>query len=185
MHDNAASLELDNPFWRFSLHTYRQPGVPQTCLDLQNRYGVDVNLLLFWLWAGQDLGVVATADHVKQADETIAEWRTNMILPLRSARTWAKTQPLMADEACARLRDAIKRDELVAEQIQQALLFEFARKLPRSSARATELARTNAILYLYQFSDSVGTRASEVVSRLGLEWPLLQNDLSYSSERYR
>ena len=39
-----------SPFWRFSLHFYRQPKVADTCIALQEEAGVDVNLLLFLLW---------------------------------------------------------------------------------------------------------------------------------------
>ena len=39
-----------SPFWRFSLHFYRQPKVAETCIALQEESGVDVNLLLFLLW---------------------------------------------------------------------------------------------------------------------------------------
>ena len=43
-----------NPFWRFSLRTYRAPGVQEACLALQDRCGADVNLLLFCGWTGRD-----------------------------------------------------------------------------------------------------------------------------------
>ena len=39
-----------SPFWRFSLGFYRQPGVADACIALQDGCGVDVNILLFFLW---------------------------------------------------------------------------------------------------------------------------------------
>ena len=44
----------DNAFWRFSLRTYRAPGVEAACLALQERCGADVNLLLFCGWVGRE-----------------------------------------------------------------------------------------------------------------------------------
>ena len=40
-----------SPFWTFSLRIYGQPGVPPACLTLQDEHGVDVNVLLFALYA--------------------------------------------------------------------------------------------------------------------------------------
>ena len=39
-----------SPFWQFSLRFYRMPQVADACIELQERAGVDVNLLLFLLW---------------------------------------------------------------------------------------------------------------------------------------
>src|SRR5262249_60281859 len=39
-----------SPFWRFSLRFYRQPDVADACIALQDGCGVDVNILLFFLW---------------------------------------------------------------------------------------------------------------------------------------
>ena len=43
-------MPLDNAFWKFSLAVYAAPGVPEECLAVQERYGVDVNVLLFCAW---------------------------------------------------------------------------------------------------------------------------------------
>ena len=40
----------DCAFWDFSLEAYARPGVAPACLDLQERHGADVNLLLFACW---------------------------------------------------------------------------------------------------------------------------------------
>ena len=38
------------PFWDYSLALYGRPGVEACCLRLQDRLGVDVNLLLLCCW---------------------------------------------------------------------------------------------------------------------------------------
>src|ERR1700738_5469821 len=38
--------------WRFSCAFYAQPGVSEALLALQDRAGLDVNLILFALWQG-------------------------------------------------------------------------------------------------------------------------------------
>src|SRR5258706_9315513 len=42
--------EQGSPLWRFSLRFYRRPGVADACIALQDGCGVDVNILLFFLW---------------------------------------------------------------------------------------------------------------------------------------
>ena len=164
MYDKSGSFDLENAFWRFSLRTYRRPDVPQACLYLQNGFGVDVNLLLFWVWSGLEAGIAADDDLLRKADDHVADWRTNMVLPLRSARSWAKTQPFMADEACVRLRDAVKRDELAAEQIQQAMLFRFSQHLLVNAQVSPQLARSNALAYLHPFAIANKDQGSEIIS---------------------
>src|ERR1700680_2972326 len=48
--------QAGSPFWRFSLRFYRQPGVADACIALQDARGVDVNILLFFLWLGSPGG---------------------------------------------------------------------------------------------------------------------------------
>jgi uncharacterized protein (TIGR02444 family) len=41
------SIEFpDHPFWDFSLQVHQCLGVPEACLELQTRHGLDVNMLL-------------------------------------------------------------------------------------------------------------------------------------------
>ena len=44
--DAAAEL------WEFSLDFYARPGVSAALIELQDRAGLDVNLILFALWLG-------------------------------------------------------------------------------------------------------------------------------------
>src|SRR5580658_10643219 len=73
------------PFWRFSLHFYRQTGVSDACIALQDECGVDVNLLLFlfWLAAGRQR---LSAAEVKKLDDSVRDWRNLTIIPIRDAR---------------------------------------------------------------------------------------------------
>lgn len=48
----ASELQRENEFWQFSLAVYAAPGVEAECLALQEALGIDVNLLLFFVWLG-------------------------------------------------------------------------------------------------------------------------------------
>ena len=38
-------------FWAFSLKVYAEQAVADICLDLQDQFGADVNVVLFMLWS--------------------------------------------------------------------------------------------------------------------------------------
>ncbi len=53
----------DHPFWDFSLRVYGNDGVPAACIALQERHGIDVNLMLFSAWIGESgRGVLSGSD---------------------------------------------------------------------------------------------------------------------------
>ena len=115
-------LELENPFWTFSLDVYARPGVAEECLALQTRYGIDVNVLLFCAWAGAVRRVALREPQVAALDARVAAWRQSIVLPLRSVRQGLKGM-LELGQSVAALRKDVAAAELKAEQIEQAMLF--------------------------------------------------------------
>lgn len=122
----------NHPFWDFSLALYGREGVAQACVALQDRRGLDVNLLLFCCWAGSRGRRLDPAD-LKGLNEAVGPWRDAVVRPLRAIRRWLKSQaaalatPGALGAPAHRLRERIKTDELQAEAVEQALL---ARTLP-------------------------------------------------------
>lgn len=112
-------------FWDFSVRTYRTPGVPDACLSLQNDYGADVNMLMYCCWIGANLGQF-DAGLFAEASRFSALWAENVVIPLRSARTWMKTSGCTLDgvptKDCMRLRDKVKSVEFAAEKMQEQVL---------------------------------------------------------------
>ena len=118
MTDTATSA--DTPFWRFSLKFYRQGGVSEACIDLQDGYGVDVNLLLFLLWLASDGRQLSAAD-VKTLDDNVRSWRTLTIVPIRDVRRKLKGVATLVEPGTQEaFRNKVKAVELEAEQLQQA-----------------------------------------------------------------
>ena len=115
----------DEGFWRFSTRVYRVDRVADSCLALQDRFGVDVNMMLFCCWAGATLGRLPVST-LRAAVAFSAEWSANVVRPLRGVRRWMKSE--MGESP---LRDAIKRDELQAERVQQETLQAQVAELPR------------------------------------------------------
>ena len=61
----SGPLPQSSPFWTFSLGYYRGAGVSEACLELQDKCGVDVNVVLFLLWLASQKRRLG-ADQVKR-----------------------------------------------------------------------------------------------------------------------
>jgi len=113
--------ETTPPFWRFSLCFYRQSGVSDACIALQDDCGVDVNLLLFLFWLAAD-GQLLSADEVKKLDEKVRDWRNLTVIPIRDARRKLKGAPTLVDPTKQEaFRTMVKAVELDAERLQQEI----------------------------------------------------------------
>jgi uncharacterized protein (TIGR02444 family) len=127
-HNDQSPLQPDNDFWRFSLKVYDQEGVANECLELQERHGVNVNVLLFCAWIGTQ-GIALDRNGIEAAAQLVTHWDAMVVRPLRIARQKMKTDPDMAI-----VRPRVKALELEAEQIEQAMLFAYARCIRSADA---------------------------------------------------
>ena len=148
MTEPAASNET--PFWQFSLHFYRQAGVAEACIALQDECGVDVNLLLFLLWLAAGRRQLSAAN-VKDLDAAVRDWRQLTIVPIRDVRRKLKgAATLVEANKQEAFRTKIKAIELEAERLQQEALY--SRSLSRSAPLGSEAvpavaARANLAAY--------------------------------------
>lgn len=109
-------------FWDFSLRVYGAPGVADWCLLLQDRYGADVNLLLWCAWAGSRGMLLGTQDIIA-AEAATSAWREQVVRPLRAARLALKgDMGAISAEMAVALRTRVKAVELEAERLQQTAL---------------------------------------------------------------
>ncbi len=136
-------LETDNPFWRFSLRVYAMPGVAEECLEVQDRLGIDVNVLLYAAWLGAIRGTALDSADIGLIERAVATWSAEVVQPLRAVRRGLKVMPEIADQAVQALRQRVADAELFAEQIEQALLFRSAATIGRSTADPIAAARNN------------------------------------------
>src|SRR5260221_12590441 len=77
--------ERGSPFWGFSLVFYRQPGVADACIALQDGCGVDVNILLLFLWLATARRCLPPAA-AKALCAKAGPWRDDVVVPLRALR---------------------------------------------------------------------------------------------------
>jgi len=156
--------DAPSAFWDFSLRFYAKPGVPAACLELQDRAGADVNVVLFLLFLARH-GRRMTRSDAATLDGAVAEWRERVVRPLRSVRRHLKTtgQPF-AGEPAARLRDNIKRNELAAERIQQLAL---EQQFPCAGfGQSADSPAAAASANLDAYAAHIGTLPADAVSTL-------------------
>src|ERR1700722_680501 len=129
-----AETERGSPFWRFSLGFYRQPGVADACIALQDGCGVDVNILLFFLWLATAKRRIGLAD-AQTVCAKAGGWRDDVVVPLRALRRKLKDGSALVEAATTELfRTRIKAVELESERLQQEALFGLAAGLATESA---------------------------------------------------
>ncbi|WP_317932498.1 TIGR02444 family protein [Halioxenophilus sp. WMMB6] len=116
---------LTNPFWQFSLQRYAEPGVAQACLALQERLAVDINCLLLNSW------LIATGRSLKRSDwqellQVIEPWQQR-IKRQRALRQRLKRELVeQPGGEYGGLYQRAKQLELLGEQYQQALMWQFS-----------------------------------------------------------
>ncbi|NNE37239.1 MAG: TIGR02444 family protein, partial [Gammaproteobacteria bacterium] len=125
-----------------------------SCLELQNQFGLDVNLVLFCYWYATTYGVID--DHLfNQILEFSHTWSDNTVKPLREIRSWLKDTGCMQysfdSDTCMSYRDKIKAVELEAEKMQQITLESYCQastRADKSDQQSCEAAAQNLKIYL-------------------------------------
>jgi len=105
-------------FWRFSLALYARPGAAAALLRLQDRAGLDVNLLLFALWCGASRAVRLDAERLAAATAASVAIK-EAVEPLRGLRRRLKGAELGDGD---RLRQRVAVLEVAAEREAQRCL---------------------------------------------------------------
>lgn len=117
--DRRTDNTMSNPLWDYSLAAYGLDGVAPTCLALQDSFCLDVNLLLYAAWLAHIQRRLSHA-HLIEVDGLIADWRENVVQPLRALRRQLREYP-----GAAGIYKEIKALELRAEQQQQDMMYAF------------------------------------------------------------
>jgi uncharacterized protein (TIGR02444 family) len=167
----TSRLDLDGAHWRFALALYGQEGAADACLALQDRLGVDVNILLLAMSAAAERGIAVTSQDLRSMDELVKTWRAETVVPLRAIRRWLKEPPAPASEHAEMLRPTIKKAELLAEQIEQALLARWIdRRTKEEGSQRPDLAGVLSTVVAY-FAEVAGltvdTQAPDVQALIG------------------
>jgi len=107
--------------WNYSTQIWTLPEVEAICLDLQDSYDANANMLLYCCWIG-DKNLSLNDDDLQILLDTIKPWQT-IIKPLRDSRKMMKQQLLalpanMIDKTVSNISEM----ELNAEHMTQLAL---------------------------------------------------------------
>jgi uncharacterized protein (TIGR02444 family) len=143
--------EADRPpgdrFWQFSLDLYERPGVAEACLALQDRHGLNVNILLWCCWHAAE-GRALGAAEIAEAEARTATLDVTVVRPLRAMRRRLKEGvPGVSSEDADDLRTAIKAAEFGAEKVAQSLLAAEPAGSPHAGPLPT-IAQTSLLRYV-------------------------------------
>jgi uncharacterized protein (TIGR02444 family) len=150
-----------HPFWSWSLAVYARPGVTDACLTLQDEYGLDVNLVLFCIWAGVAGPGGLTESELGEAAARGRQWQTEVVERIRWVRRTLKEDSLGATaELVGVFRPRVQSLEIEAEHVEQLLL---AGLVPEQrGARGPGAVDTNLQMYFERAGIAPGSAAHEL-----------------------
>lgn len=126
-----------NSFWDYSIRLYADQEVAAACLRLQDRRGIDVNVMLFCLWVASSGHGALRDSEVTEALAAVETWHRDVVRQLRALRRRLKGDVGAAPRDLAdALRRAVAATEIDAEHIEQLML---AGCLERSAGAAEPL----------------------------------------------
>jgi uncharacterized protein (TIGR02444 family) len=140
-------------FWNFSLAFYGRSGVSPACIELQERHGCDVNLVLYACWVGLSGRGRLTPAELARAAAMNDPWRQAVIEKLRTARRAIKEQAADAAQFYA----AAKAVELEAERMAQQRLSTLA---PARATTAADVRRADAAANLALYLEDEAARSA-------------------------
>jgi uncharacterized protein (TIGR02444 family) len=120
--------------WKFGLGIWKLPGVRETCLDWQARFGFDASFLVFLSWVGcarrESIGV----ERVHDANAEVSEWRQRTIEPARTARKYVRGNGARENPEATAVFELLRAVELRAELHEQSVLLRWWRAQEKDTA---------------------------------------------------
>jgi len=114
---------------------------------LQDSFGLNVNLLLYCLWAGAR-GTSLTAGNMIDLREVQKPWEDNVVKPLRAVRRWLKGQSSGPPESREALRQSVLAQEIEGEAVIQWQLWKAGPVSGEEGAPSAEMALGNLRTYV-------------------------------------
>lgn len=152
-------------FWQHTLAVYSIPGFSEDCIELQDKHGFDVNLVLLCLWLASERKVLNKAS-VGALAAVLAPWASSVTEVLRGLRRDLKNPGFryLTREDVMPCREMIKSAELEGERLGQKLLV-LALADQQLSSEATPQAA--AAISLAAYREHLGAaEAGELLNRL-------------------
>lgn len=158
----------EDPFWDFSLRVYAKEPVRKACLQLQDRFRCDVNLVLFCVWSGAEGPGVLAPEFIATAADVVAGWNDDVVKHLRVTR-WMVERGFPELDASRRshISQCILAAELDAEHEEQLMLSQLIADQPGNPAACGPSAVVrNLVSYLHLLNVSQNDVANDAMAGL-------------------
>jgi uncharacterized protein (TIGR02444 family) len=144
MSSNAAS-SADLPLWDYAVALYTKPQVADCCVQLQDTFNINVNLLLWCVWL-EVLQIELTPERLSAAIALAETWDKSYVQTLRQMRRTMKMEFAKDLASVAVVRDQIKQAELLAEKQEHIWLEKLIEVWPSEANKI--IAGKNLAFYL-------------------------------------
>jgi uncharacterized protein (TIGR02444 family) len=167
MQSPSSLPSLPESLWDFSLAFYAKPGVEDCCLQLQDNYRVNVNVLLWCVWLGFR-GYELNQVYLDEALALISPWDNHYVRPLRDLRRQMKVEFGTGDAGVEAARTTIKQAELQAERQLQHWLEQRVKQWGTPSTANRQTLSKNIHVYLASLgiAKQVITQVEELINQL-------------------
>jgi len=119
----SASIYPPNDLWDYAARVYARGRASAACLALQDRHGLDVNVLLYCCWVASSGRGVFRDGELEHALTAIGPWRMDVIDVLHDLKVRLKGDVAPAPKALAdELRRVVVESELHAEHAEVLML---------------------------------------------------------------
>lgn len=151
----------DHPFWDFSLDVYQREGVGAACIELQERHGIDVNILLYCCWLGASGRGSIDADEAARLVAAADPWHQSVVRGLRAVRQVMKggIEPVPI-ELSDPLRRRIAKIEVDCEHVEQ-LVLAAAVERPADETADPDRRAGDAVANIGRYFEAIGVRAGK------------------------
>lgn len=151
---------------QFALVVHETEGVSNACVSLQDRFDLDVNILLIGAYIGVQ-GKTLAAEHVDAARAVVDEWHNEIVRALRAVRRRLKSGPAPApDTRTAALRRHVAESELDAEMVELDELGKWADELQARAVAGSAIESATAAMEAVVQSYRGGPADSEAAGAL-------------------
>lgn len=145
----AGNLTLETPLWDFALTLWKNQDVQTILLAEQDQQGARINPIIAALWLGK-LGE-NNSPILKEAQQKSLTWHEHYVIPTRLMRQSLSGQPssTTGQSPLRALHSHYKQTELLAEQIELAMLFKSLKPCLDAQPQITHLSEPTQVRASY------------------------------------
>lgn len=154
-------------FWLYSCLVYEQPRVREICLHFQEKFTVNVNVLLACLWSANEKYLPIDSATFEHLHDAISAWHAEQTIPLRAVRKRLKTfVKEQADPMLEEMYQSILALELNMEKVEQKLLESVLTQRDKTVGSVDEIAAQNLQSYFHHLNVELDPVSREYVECL-------------------